>query len=144
MSFITPYLTPAQAPLMPPAPADGASKTLPGMLISRPNGTAPDDGCGWRTRHRLAPSRQARGWGRCRFRPDEVARCDDRELGPPKCFGAQRCLENLASGVVATGREDFWKGDFEPMALSEKQSYSLGCRWVYIFNRRKAKKEIPA
>ena len=30
------------------------------------------------------------------------------------------------------------------MVLSEKTLYSLGRRWVYIFNRRKAKKEIPA
>ena len=30
-----------------------------------------------------------------------------------------------------------------PVALSEKQSYSAGRRWVYICNRRKAKKEIP-
>ena len=30
------------------------------------------------------------------------------------------------------------------MALSEKTLYSLGRRCVYIFNRRKAKKEIPA
>ena len=30
------------------------------------------------------------------------------------------------------------------MALSEKTLYSVGRRWVYIFNRRKAKKEIPA
>ena len=29
------------------------------------------------------------------------------------------------------------------MALSEKTLYSLGRRCVYIFNRRKAKKEIP-
>ena len=29
------------------------------------------------------------------------------------------------------------------MVLSEKTLYSLGRRWVYIFNRRKAKKEIP-
>ena len=56
----------------------------------------------------------------------------------------QRCLRNLASGVVATGREDFWKGGSEPMAQSEKQSYSVGRRWGYIFNCRKAKKEIPA
>ncbi len=30
------------------------------------------------------------------------------------------------------------------MVLSEKKLYSLGRRCVYIFNRRKAKKEIPA
>ena len=30
------------------------------------------------------------------------------------------------------------------MVLSEKTLYSLGRRCVYIFNRRKAKKEIPA
>ena len=29
------------------------------------------------------------------------------------------------------------------MVLSEKTLYSVGRRWVYIFNRRKAKKEIP-
>ena len=29
------------------------------------------------------------------------------------------------------------------MVLSEEKLYSLGRRWVYIFNRRKAKKEIP-
>ena len=29
------------------------------------------------------------------------------------------------------------------MVLSEKTLYSLGRRCVYIFNRRKAKKEIP-
>ena len=61
---------------------------------------------------------------------------------PPQCFGAQRCL-NPASGVVATGREDFRKGGSEPMALSEKQSYSVGRRRMYIFYHRKAKKEIP-
>ena len=30
------------------------------------------------------------------------------------------------------------------MVLSEEKLYSLGRRCVYIFNRRKAKKEIPA
>ena len=35
------------------------------------------------------------------------------------------------------------KGRSEPMVLSEKTLYSLGRRCVYIFNRRKAKKEIP-
>ena len=30
------------------------------------------------------------------------------------------------------------------MVLSEKTLYSVGRRWVYVFNRRKAKKEIPA
>jgi hypothetical protein len=30
------------------------------------------------------------------------------------------------------------------MALSEKESCPVGSKWVYIFNRRKAKKEIPA
>ena len=30
------------------------------------------------------------------------------------------------------------------MVLSEKTLYSVGRRWVYIFNRRKAKKLIPA
>ena len=30
------------------------------------------------------------------------------------------------------------------MVLSEKKLYSVGRRWVYIFTRRKAKKEIPA
>ena len=29
------------------------------------------------------------------------------------------------------------------MVLSEEKLYSLGRRCVYIFNRRKAKKEIP-
>ena len=29
------------------------------------------------------------------------------------------------------------------MVLSEKTLYSVGRRWVYVFNRRKAKKEIP-
>ena len=29
------------------------------------------------------------------------------------------------------------------MVLSEKTLYSVGRRWVYIFNRRRAKKEIP-
>ena len=29
------------------------------------------------------------------------------------------------------------------MVLSEEKLYSVGRRWVYIFNRRKAKKEIP-
>ena len=36
------------------------------------------------------------------------------------------------------------KGRSEPMVLSEKTLYSLGRRCVYIFNRWKAKKEIPA
>ena len=35
------------------------------------------------------------------------------------------------------------KGRSELMVLSEKKLYSLGRRCVYIFNRRKAKKEIP-
>jgi hypothetical protein len=35
------------------------------------------------------------------------------------------------------------KGRSELMVLSEKTLYSLGRRCVYIFNRRKAKKEIP-
>ena len=35
------------------------------------------------------------------------------------------------------------KGRSEPMVLSEKTLYSLGRRCVYIFKRRKAKKEIP-
>ena len=64
---------------------------------------------------------------RCRLRADEAARCDDRELGPPKCFGAQRCLTNLDSGVVATGREDFWKGGSEPMPLTHRiESLNVG------------------
>ena len=29
------------------------------------------------------------------------------------------------------------------MALSEEKLYSVGRRWVYIFNRREAKKFIP-
>ena len=36
------------------------------------------------------------------------------------------------------------KGRSELMVFSEKKLYSLGRRCVYIFNRRKAKKEIPA
>ena len=36
------------------------------------------------------------------------------------------------------------KGRSELMVLSEKTFYSVGRRCVYIFNRRKAKKEIPA
>ena len=35
------------------------------------------------------------------------------------------------------------KGRSELMVLSEETLYSVGRRWVYIFNRRKAKKEIP-
>ena len=35
------------------------------------------------------------------------------------------------------------KGRSELMVLSEKTLYSVGRRWVYIFNRRKAKKKIP-
>src|SRR5512134_888401 len=50
---------------------------------------------------------------------------------------------NRAPRVVATGREAFGKGGSEVMALSEKKSYSVGRKWVYILNRRKAKKEIP-
>ena len=35
------------------------------------------------------------------------------------------------------------KGRSELMVLSEKTLYSVGRRCVYIFNHRKAKKEIP-
>jgi len=40
--------------------------------------------------------------------------------------------------------EGFGKAGSEPMDLSEKKSCSVGSEWVYIFNRRKAKKEISA
>ena len=46
--------------------------------------------------------------------------------------------------MAETGREGFGKGGSEPIDLSEKNSYSVGSNWVYIFNRWKAKKEIPA
>ena len=46
--------------------------------------------------------------------------------------------------MVETGREGFGKAGSEPMDLSEKKSCSVGSEWVYIFNRRKAKKEISA
>ena len=39
--------------------------------------------------------------------------------------------------------EDFWKGGSEPMTLSEIPLCSVGRKWVYIFNRRRAKKLIP-
>ena len=45
---------------------------------------------------------------------------DGQRRESPVQEGAQRCLTNLASGVVAPGRDDFWKGGSEPMALSEK------------------------
>jgi len=44
--------------------------------------------------------------------------------------------------VVETGREGFGKAGSKPMDLSEKKLCSVGSEWVYIFNRRKAKKEI--
>jgi len=53
------------------------------------------------------------------------------------------CLKNLASGVVEMGREGFGEGGSEPVALSEKKSYSGGGKWVYVFNRRRVKTLIP-
>ena len=45
--------------------------------------------------------------------------------------------------MAITGFEDFWKDGSEPMTPSEKKLCSVGRKWVYIFNRRKAKKLIP-
>ena len=55
----------------------------------------------------------------------------------------QRYLKNLATGEVATSRKHFWMGGSEQAALSEKKVCSVAPKCVYIFNRRRAKKEIP-
>ena len=55
----------------------------------------------------------------------------------------ERCLKKLlleAGPRVLGGRE---KGGWEPMALSEEKLCSVGCKWMYTFNRREAKKLIP-
>jgi hypothetical protein len=53
------------------------------------------------------------------------------------------CLENPVPSVATTGFKDFWKGGSEPMARSEKTSCSVGPKWMYAFDCRKAKKLIP-
>jgi len=45
--------------------------------------------------------------------------------------------------VTITGFEDFSKGGLEPITLSEEKLWSIGRKWVYIFNRQKSKKLIP-
>jgi hypothetical protein len=61
----------------------------------------------------------------------------------PETLRMQRYLKNLASGVVATGREGLREGWFRADDALREKSYSVGSKWVYIFTRRKAKKEIP-
>jgi hypothetical protein len=41
------------------------------------------------------------------------------------------------------GFGDFWKGGSEPMSLSKKTLCPVGRKWMYISNRRRAKKLIP-
>jgi len=45
--------------------------------------------------------------------------------------------------VAIAGLEDFWKGGSEPITLAEKKLRSVGRKWVYLFNRAKARKLIP-
>ena len=45
--------------------------------------------------------------------------------------------------MMAPNRRYELSTEFRTPSLSEKTLYSLGRRCVYIFNRRKAKKEIP-
>ena len=78
---------------------------------------------------------------------------DPRRVAPPvaamkKSRSQERphrkwCLENPVPSVATTGFEDFWKGGSEPITLSEKKLCSVGRKWEYAFNRRKAKKLIP-
>ena len=59
-----------------------------------------------------------------------------------KALCTQWCLKNLASGVVETARKGFPKGGSEPGVRPEKESHSVGGKWMYIFNRWRVKKEI--
>ena len=53
-------------------------------------------------------------------------------------------FEKAASGSRAESSWGREKGGWEPMALSEEKLCSVGCKWMYTFNRREAKKLIPA
>ena len=55
----------------------------------------------------------------------------------------ESCLKKLGLDADWDGFRGPRKGRSELMVLSEKTLYSLGRRCVYIFNHRKAKKEIP-
>jgi hypothetical protein len=41
--------------------------------------------------------------------------------------------------AARTDSQDFWKDSLEPIILSGKKLCSVGRKWVYISNRRKAK-----
>ena len=58
-------------------------------------------------------------------------------------FWGSVCRSTGFAGRVPRIAGEFQRGGSEPMALSEKQSCSVGRRWMYSFNHRKAKKEIP-
>ena len=53
-------------------------------------------------------------------------------------------FEKAGSGSRAESSWGREKGGWEPMALSEEKLCSVGCKWMYTFNRREAKKLIPA
>ena len=49
-------------------------------------------------------------------------------------------FEKAGSGSRAESSWGREKGGWEPMALSEEKLCSVGCTWMYTFNRREAKK----
>jgi hypothetical protein len=57
--------------------------------------------------------------------------------------GRQRSLKNPVPEGATTGVQDFWTSGSQQMNLSEEKLCSVGRKWVYIFNRWKAKKLIP-
>ena len=52
--------------------------------------------------------------------------------------------ENPVLAVATTSLEDFSKAGAEPMTLPVKKLCLVGRKWVYAFNRWRAKKLIPA
>lgn len=57
--------------------------------------------------------------------------------------GMERYLNKRVLVASATGFQDPKRGGWEPMDFSEEKLESVGRNWVYIFNRRRAKTEIP-
>jgi len=51
-------------------------------------------------------------------------------------------FENGAVQAVPAD-QDFGKDGSGPMTLGEKKERPVGRKWVYVFNRRNAKKLIP-
>ena len=49
-------------------------------------------------------------------------------------------FEKAGSGSRAESSWGREKGGWEPMALSEEKLCSVGCKWMYTFNRRRGQK----